>query len=70
MQIGRTQENYRSLIELLTNSNKLADHVSFRYLNLTDMSHSQVTWDIVVCDLVNPQGELCAGVLEELAFIR
>ena len=70
MQIGRTQDNYKSLIELLTNANKLADHVSFRYLNLTDMSRSQVMWDIVVCDVVNPQGELRPGVLEELAFIR
>ena len=70
VQIGRTHETYKNLIELLAKSNKLADHVSFRYLDLTGTSHSQVVWDIVVCDMVNPQGELRAGVLEELAFIR
>ena len=70
VQIGRTQEIYKSLIEQLAKSNNLTDHVSFRYLDLTGTSHSQVMWDIVVCDMVNPQGELRAGVLEELAFIR
>ena len=70
VQIGRTHEIYGSLIELLAQSNNLADHVSFRYLDLTGTSHSQVMWDIVVCDMINPQGELRAGMLEELAFIR
>ena len=70
VQIGRTHEIYKSLMEQLAESNKLADHVSFRYLDLTGTSHSQVVWDIVVCDMINPQGELRAGILEELAFIR
>ena len=70
VQIGRTREIYKNLLELLAKSNNLADHVSFRYLDLTSTSHSQVMWDIVVCDMVNPQGELRAGVLEELAFVR
>lgn len=70
VQIGRTQETYKILMELLAKSNNLADHISFRYLDLTGTSHSQVMWDIVVYDMVNPQGELRAGVLEELAFIR
>lgn len=70
VQIGRTHEIYRSLVELLAQSNNLADHISFRYLDLPGTSHSQVMWDIVVCDMINPQGELCAGMLEELAFIR
>ena len=70
VQISRTQEIYKHLMELLAKSNNLNDHVSFRYLDLTGTSHSQVMWDIVVCDMVNPQGELHAGVLEELAFIR
>ena len=70
VQIGRTHEMYKSLVELLAESNKISGHVSFRYLNLPGMSHSQVVWDIVVCDIINPQGELRAGVLEELAYIR
>lgn len=70
MQIGRTHEMYKSLVELLAESNKISGHVSFRYLNLPGMSHSQVVWDIVVCDIVNPQGELRSGILEELAYIR
>ena len=70
VQIGRTYEVYNYLVELLAQSNGLSDHVSFRYLELTGMFHSQVVWDIVVCDMVNPQGELRAGVMEELAYIR
>lgn len=70
VQIGRTYQVYSCLVKLLAQSNGLSDHISFRYLEPTGMFHSQVVWDIVVCDMVNPQGELRAGVLEELAYIR
>ena len=70
VQIGRTRDNYKCLVELLAESNKLSDHVSFRYMDLQSMSHSQVVWDVVVCDIINPQGELRTGVFEELAYIR
>lgn len=70
VQIGRTHEVHRCLVELLAESNNLSDHVAFRYLDLRGTSHSQVVWDIVVCDVVSPQGELHSGVLEELAYIR
>ena len=70
VQVGHTHEVYKCLVERLADSNKLSDHVSFRYLDLMGISHSQVVWDIVVSDIVNPQGELRAGVIEELAYIR
>ena len=31
---------------------------------------SRVMWDVVVADVVNPQGMLRAGVFEELSFLR
>lgn len=70
MQIGRSNHIYKTLIEQLTYQNGIMDKVSFRYLELEQRPTPQFMWDIVVSDVVSPQGVLLSGGLEELAFLR
>ena len=70
MQIGRSNHTYKPLIEQLTYQNGIVDKVSFRYLELEQRPTPQLMWDIVVSDVVSPQGVLLSGGLEELAFLR
>ena len=70
MQIGRSNHTYKPLIEQLTYQNGIVDKVSFRYLELEQRPTPQFMWDIVVLDVVSPQGVLLMGGLEELAFLR
>ena len=70
MQIGRSNHTYKPLIEQLTYQNGIVDKVSFRYLELEQRPTPQFMWDIVVSDVVSPQGVLLTGGLEELAFLR
>ena len=70
MQIGRSNHTYKPLIEQLTYQNGIVDKVSFRYLELEQRPTPQFMWDIVVSDVVSPQGVLLSGGLEELAFLR
>ena len=70
MQIGRSNHTYKPLVEQLTYQNGIVDKVSFRYLELEQRPTPQLMWDIVVSDVVSPQGVLLSGGLEELAFLR
>ena len=70
MQIGRSNHIYKPLIEQLTYQNGIVDKVSFRYLELEQRPTPKFMWDIVVSDMVSPQGVLLSGGLEELAFLR
>ena len=70
IQIARTSDTYKLLLEDLVEWNGIQNKVSFRYLELSQIPTAQPMWDIVVCDIVSPQGVLRSGVFEELAFLR
>ena len=61
---------YKSLIEILAGSNEVADLVSVRHYQDMRKCHPKLMWDIVVCDVVSPQGNLQEGVFEKIAHIR
>lgn len=70
VQIGRSHSTYKALTEHLAHWNGTADKVSFRYLQLDQRPLPQFMWDVVVWDVVSPQGVLVSGGLDELAFLR
>ena len=39
-------------------------------IKAAEIPAAQPMWDLVVCDVVSPQGVLRSGVFEELAFLR
>ena len=61
---------YNSLMDLLINTNKLSESVSLRYQNVAELSRTGVQWDVLISDIVSPQGTLRSRVLEELGAIR
>ena len=72
VQTARCYESYKSLVNHLAEVNGIDDKFSFKYLDLTATVSSQppIMWDILMCDIISPQGVLHSGVMEELACIR
>ncbi len=61
---------YHSVMSEILASNKLTEQVSIRNRSGTELVQTGVLWDIVVCDVVSPQGTLYTDVLEELETLR
>ncbi len=57
---------YHSAMKEIIHSNGLTEQVSVRYRNGAELVRTGIAWDVVVCDLVSPQGTLHTGILEEL----
>ena len=68
VQLGHIQDCYALLLQVLAEQNGIHEHVSFQYLDVTRMP--TLEWDLVVCDVVSPQGVLRSRIFEELAFLR
>lgn len=67
--MAHSNPTYQPLMEHLAASNEVSECVSFRQLDLRQC-HSQLVWDVVLCDVVSPQGTLQDGIFEKLAHIR
>ena len=61
---------YTTLMDRLVRTNRLKEHISIRYQTGAEWVCAGVVWDVVLCDLVSPQGMLLPGVLEELHTLR
>ena len=61
---------YTTLMDRLVRTNGLKERVSIRYQTGAEWACAGVVWDVVVCDLVSPQGTLHPGALEELHTLR
>ena len=72
LQIARTPLIYQELSTELAKLNRIQDKVSFKYMEFPSSmaAPDQPMWDIVVCDVVSPQGVLHTAVFEELVFLR
>ena len=70
VQIGRSQHIYRSLLSHVAEANGVMDSVAISRLELSSLTPSHPVWDIVVSDVVSPQGTLHPGILDELAYLR
>ena len=64
--------SYRPLLEQLSARNEVSDRVCFRrHQGMGHTPHSQqLAWDVVVCDVVSPQGNLREGIFEKLAHVK
>ena len=60
---------YQVLLETLAAANEVSDCVSVRELDMRQC-HAHLEWDVVLCDVVSPQGNLRGGVFEKLAYLR
>ena len=70
VQVGHCLSIYQPLMEEIARANDLQDRTSIKWMEF-GMAHSeQLVWDVVLCDVVSPQGTLRTGVFEELGFIR
>ena len=67
--VAQSKPDYKPLMELLAAANEVADNISFRYQDVR-LCPTQVIWDIVVSDVVTPQGMLQEGIFEKLAHLR
>ena len=70
VQVGRCQFVYESLLEAVVRGNDLHQKTSIKWVELGVTSAPQLVWDMILCDVVSPQGVLRAGVFEELGIIR
>jgi len=61
---------YTPLLETLAEINGVKDNVSIQHQGAGHMCHAQLVWDLLVCDVVAPQGVLCQGILEKIAHVR
>ena len=62
--------SYSSLLTALAGCNSISDRVSVQSQGEGHWCHTHLVWDVLVCDLVTPQGTLCQGVLEKIAHVR
>ena len=67
VQVGRAHPRYHKLLECVARSNRVDRCVSVRWL---DIMATELKWDVVVSDVVSPQGTLQDGIFEELSLIR
>lgn len=70
VQVGRCHSVYRLLLEAVARDNSIQHKMSVKWVELGVTSAPQLAWDMVLCDIVSPQGVLRTGVFEELGFIR
>lgn len=70
VQVGRCHSVYQSLLETVARDNDLQQNTSIKWVELGANSAPQLVWDMVLCDVVSPQGVLRADVFEELGAIR
>lgn len=61
---------YYHLLEELVATNGLSEAVSVHHRMGVELVRTGVQWDVVMCDVVSPQGTLHPAVLEELQTIR
>lgn len=70
VQVGRTQPMYESFQTQVAETNGVMEHVAISRLELSSLTPSHPVWDIVVSDVVSPQGTLRPGILDEVAYLR
>ena len=70
VQVGRCQAAYQTLLEAVVKGNNLQRRTSIKWVELEMTSAPQLAWDMVLCDVVSPQGVLQTGVFEELGLVR
>lgn len=72
VQVSGYSFTYESLLRHLAVQEGVSDRLCFRRQVMGGSSHfpQQLVWDVVVCDVVSPQGNLREGVFEKLAHIR
>ena len=68
VQVGRCHSFYEPLLEEVVGGNGLREKMSIKWAELT--SEPSLVWDVVLCDVVSPQGILRPNVFEELGMIR
>ena len=70
VQVGRCHDIYTALLETVADNNRIHEKTSIKWAELEVTSKPRLLWDIVLCDVVSPQGTLRPGVFEDLGTIR
>ena len=71
VQVGRCQDIYTSLLETVARNNGLQNKTSIKWVELEKTFEPlPLLWDIVLCDVVSPQGILRPAVFEEIGAVR
>ena len=70
VQVGRSPPTYHSFQTCVAENNGVLDHIALSRLELSSLTPSHPVWDVVVSDVVGPQGTLRPGILDELAYLR
>ncbi|KAL5493356.1 hypothetical protein EMCRGX_G014525 [Ephydatia muelleri] len=70
VQVGRSQPMYQSFQTCVAEANGVLEHIAISRLELSSLTPSHPVWDVVVSDVVGPQGTLRPGILDELAYLR
>lgn len=61
---------YQSFQTCVAEANGVLEHIAISRLELSSLTPSHPVWDVVVSDVVGPQGTLRPGILDELAYLR
>ena len=70
MHLGRCHDIYRALLKEVAEGNGIQGRTFIEWEELETTSEPSLQWNVVLCDVVSPQGILRPNVFEELGTIR
>ena len=68
--IGRCHDIYKPLLEEILTRNGIICEIVIKWAELEMTSEPSILWDVVLCDVVSPQGILRPSVFEEIGKVR